>query len=130
MPTPFPPSVSMMSLFLIAHCRRSSLLTEEGSRGWARSQIIRPRELWPSINHSILTGRNAIWGEQEQKSTGYSQSCRTVPLSEKFCIGLLCKMSAQVKKDFQLSYSTPHISCPRCDTLFSNTLSRSTCRKS
>jgi hypothetical protein len=23
--------------------------------GWARNQIIRPREAWPSINHSLLS---------------------------------------------------------------------------
>jgi hypothetical protein len=45
-PTPSPPSpVSKLSLFLrIPVCRRSSLLTGEGRRGWGRSQIIRRRE--------------------------------------------------------------------------------------
>jgi hypothetical protein len=78
MPTPIPLlPVSMLYLFLSVHvCHRSRLPAEKGVGG----------ELWPSINHSILTGRKAIWGEQKQKSTGHSQSCRTVPLREKFFI--------------------------------------------
>ncbi len=55
-PTPSPPSVSKLSLFLIfIVCRRSSLLTGEAGRGrvWARNQIIRPGEslaLYKSFN--------------------------------------------------------------------------------
>ncbi len=54
-PTPFfPPPVSKLSLWLgLPVCRRSGLLTEEGGRGWARSQIIRSRKslaLYKSFN--------------------------------------------------------------------------------
>ncbi len=42
---PSPTPVSKLSLFLsLPVCRRSSLLTGEGGRGWERSQIIRRRE--------------------------------------------------------------------------------------
>ncbi len=53
-----PPSLSPVSklpLFLsLPLCCRSSLLTGEGVRGWARSKIMRQRRTWPSINHSIF----------------------------------------------------------------------------
>jgi hypothetical protein len=48
------PPASILSLFLsLPVCRRSSLLTGEGGRGWGRSQIIRRREslvLYKSFN--------------------------------------------------------------------------------
>ncbi len=49
-PRPSPPSASCLTV-----CRRSSLLVEEGERGWAWSQIIRPRESLALHNHSILS---------------------------------------------------------------------------
>ncbi len=53
-----PSAVSKWSLFLsLPHvCRRSSLLTGEGRMGWARSQIIRPRE-----SLAIYKSFNILW---------------------------------------------------------------------
>ncbi len=58
-PNPVPPSpVSKLSLFLrFPVCRRSSLLTGEGGRRWAWSQIIQPRG---SLALYIF---NTLWGE-------------------------------------------------------------------
>ncbi len=54
-----PPSPCNLSLFLgLPLSRWSSLLTgEQWGRGWARSQVIRPRGSLAPINHSILSGR-------------------------------------------------------------------------
>jgi hypothetical protein len=77
---PLPPSpVSKLSLFFcLPVCRCPSSLTGEVGRDWGRSRIIRLREAWCSINHSILgininllyreylcdvTGANAHHGE-------------------------------------------------------------------
>ncbi len=59
-----PSPVIKLSLYhSLPVCRRSGLLTGEG-RG--RSQIIRRRESWSSVNHSILSASSpperALWG--------------------------------------------------------------------
>ncbi len=56
-PTRFSPSpVTSLSLFLsLPVCHRPSLMTWEGKRRWARSQIIRPRESLALYKSFILS---------------------------------------------------------------------------
>ncbi len=68
---PFPTSpVSKSSLFLsLRVCRRSSLLTRERGRGWARSHIIRPRE-----NLALYLSFKTLWiapKEKRRKGVGH-----------------------------------------------------------
>jgi hypothetical protein len=75
-PSPSPPSACCLS-FSLFMCVS---LPEEGDRVWTRSQTIRPRVFWPSINHLIFSDRKAVCDEQKQKLKSQSQSCRTAPL--------------------------------------------------
>ncbi len=62
-PTDLPhlPSASCPSFSVFLHvCRRSSLLTWEGGRGWEAKSNDREKA-WPSINRSILSG----WDETD-----------------------------------------------------------------
>jgi hypothetical protein len=60
LPTPFPPSVNKLSLFLnLRECHRSSLLMWEGGggrgEGGRRAKPYDREKAWASINHSIFS---------------------------------------------------------------------------
>jgi hypothetical protein len=56
----FPPPLSRqqdvsLSQSSLPMCRRSSLLTGEGGRGWGEAKSYERDKAWPSIDHSILS---------------------------------------------------------------------------
>jgi hypothetical protein len=73
---PFPPlpPVSKLSLFLsLTVCRRSSLLTGEGGRGWAWSRII-----WPHESLALCKYLNALYSNLLTREEGSGRGAKSL----------------------------------------------------